>query len=135
MCGKAVLNAPFLLKYYLSWYQTQEVCDKAVDDFLPALKFVPGWFVTSKRIRRLKNLIMFYLQTVICFSLVKILVMSGNATFSTDEMGTLNFDLNNTSLNDANWDEDDSETFIHAKTMAWRNRFKQYKSFKKDISK
>ena len=48
---------------------------------------------------------MFYLQTVICFSLVKILVMSGNATFSTDEMGTLNFDLNNTSLNDANWDE------------------------------
>ena len=105
MCGKAVLNAPFLLKYYLSWYQTQEVCDKAVDDFLPALKFVPGWFVTSKRVRRLKNLIMFYLQTVICFSLVKILVMSGNATFCTDEMGTLNFDLNNTSLNDANWDE------------------------------
>ena len=78
------------------------MCDKAVDDFLPALKFVPGWFVTSKRVRRLKNLIMFYLQTVICFSLVKILVMSGNATFSTDEMGTLNFDLNNTSLNDAN---------------------------------
>ena len=105
MCGKAVLNAPFLLKYYLSWYQTQEVCDKAVDDFLPALKFVPGWFVTSKRVRRLKNLIMFYLQTVICFSLVKILVMSGNATFCTDEMGTLNFDLNNASLNDANWDE------------------------------
>ena len=105
MCGKAVLNAPFLLKYYLSWYQTQEVCDKAVDDFLPALKFVPGWFVTSKRVRRLKNLIMFYLQTVICFSLVKILVTSGNATFCTDEMGTLNFDLNNTSLNDANWDE------------------------------
>ena len=105
MCGKAVLNAPFLLKYYLSWYQTQEVCDKAVDDFLPALKFVPGWFVTSKRVRRLKNLIMFYLQTVICFSLVKILVMCGNATFSTNEMGTLNFDLNNTSLNDANWDE------------------------------
>ena len=24
------------------------MCDKAVDDFLPALKLVPVWFVTSK---------------------------------------------------------------------------------------
>ena len=27
---------------------TQEMCDKAVDDFLPALKFVPDQVVTRK---------------------------------------------------------------------------------------
>ena len=28
------------------------MCDKAVDDFLPNLKFVPDWFVTSKIIKK-----------------------------------------------------------------------------------
>ena len=34
-------------------YKTQEMCDKIVDDLLPALKFVPDWFVTSKMIKKL----------------------------------------------------------------------------------
>ena len=29
------------------------MCSKAVDDFLPALKFVPDWFVISKMIKKL----------------------------------------------------------------------------------
>ena len=29
------------------------MCDKAVDDFLPTLNFVPDWFVTSKMIKKL----------------------------------------------------------------------------------
>ena len=29
------------------------MCDKAVDDCLAALKFVPDWFVTSKMIKKL----------------------------------------------------------------------------------
>ena len=28
--------------------KTQEMCDKATDACLPALKFVPNWFVTNK---------------------------------------------------------------------------------------
>ena len=28
------------------------MCDKAIDDFLPALKFVPDWFVTNKMIKK-----------------------------------------------------------------------------------
>ena len=31
------------------------MCDKAVDDFLPALKFVPKWFITSKLVKKLYN--------------------------------------------------------------------------------
>ena len=49
------------------------MCDKAVNDFLPALKFVPDWFVTSKMI---KTLMMFYSLMIIYSSLMKILVIS-----------------------------------------------------------
>ena len=48
MCDKVVTKEHFLLKYYLDRYQTQEICDEAVDACLPALKFVPDLFVTNK---------------------------------------------------------------------------------------
>ena len=41
----------------------------------------------------------------------------------------------NINLDDVNFDEDDPETIIHVRRMGWRNRFKQRKAFKKDISK
>ena len=56
MYDKAISNDPFMLKYCLGRYKTQEMCHKAVDDFLPALKFVPVWFVTSKMIKKLDAL-------------------------------------------------------------------------------
>ena len=31
------------------------MCDKAFDDFLPALKFVPDCFLTSKMIKKVYN--------------------------------------------------------------------------------
>ena len=37
-----------MLKYCIDRYKTQEMCDKAVDDFLPTLKFVTDWFHTNK---------------------------------------------------------------------------------------
>ena len=51
MCHKAASNDPFVLEYSLNRYKTQKICDKAVDSFLPALKFVSAWFVTSKMIK------------------------------------------------------------------------------------
>ena len=45
MCDKAVSNNSFTLKYCLDRNKTQEMCDKAIDALLPALKFVPDWFV------------------------------------------------------------------------------------------
>ena len=34
-------------------YKTQEMCDKAVNDCLVALKFIFYWFVTSKMIKKI----------------------------------------------------------------------------------
>ena len=39
--------------------------------------------------------------------------------------------FNNISLGNNNFDEDDPETIIHVRLTAWRNRFKQRKTFKK----
>ena len=50
MCDKIVSKDHFKLKYCHDRYKTQEMCNKAVDDFLPALKFLPEWFVTNKMI-------------------------------------------------------------------------------------
>ena len=38
----------FMLKHCLNRHKAQELCDKAVDDFLPTLKFILDWFVTNK---------------------------------------------------------------------------------------
>ena len=43
--------------------------------------------------------------------------------------------LNDISLDDDNFDKEDPETIIHIRSLAWRNRFKQCKACKKDISK
>ena len=33
-------------------YKTQNMCDEAVDDYLAALEFIPGLFVTSKLLEK-----------------------------------------------------------------------------------
>ena len=38
MCDKAVFNNHFMLKYCFNRYKTQEMCVKAIDDFLQALQ-------------------------------------------------------------------------------------------------
>ena len=48
------------------------MCDKAVDDFLPTLNFVPDWFVTS---RMIKKLLLLSMQIKVYYTLMKILVM------------------------------------------------------------
>ena len=53
MCDKAVSKDPFVLKYCLDRYKSQEMRNKAVDAFLPTLKFVPDWFLASKMIEKL----------------------------------------------------------------------------------
>ena len=58
---------------------------------------------------------------------------SGNVTFSSDELGVLSIDLNNNNLDDINFDEDDSETIIHVRIMAWHNRLKQQEKRCKQI--
>ena len=60
---------------------------------------------------------------------------SGNVTFSSDGMGILGVDLNNVNPDDVNFNEDDPKTIFHVRLMTWRNKFKQHKAYKKDVSK
>ena len=49
---------------------------------------------------------------------------SGDAVFSCNEMGILNINLNNVSLGD-NFDEDDPNTTILIKRLAWHMKFEK----------
>ena len=44
---------PFSIRYASDPYKTQQMCYKAVDDCLDALKFVPDWCVTNKMVKKL----------------------------------------------------------------------------------
>ena len=102
--------------------------DKAVDNFLPTLKFVPDQFVTQKMIIKLYNT----LFTVDVYSFDG---DSGNVKFLTEEVGILSVNLHNISLDDANLDEDDFETIIRVRLLAWHKKLKQLKTLKKKYKK
>ena len=59
---------------------------------------------------------------------------SGNVTFSSNKMGILSVDPNNINIDDINFDENDPETIIHVKLLAWCNKFEKRKAFKKEIN-
>ena len=45
------------LSYSIDSYRTQEICYKSVDACLPALKFVPDWFVTKNKLEKLDDVV------------------------------------------------------------------------------
>ena len=53
MCNSIICADPFSIRYVPDQYKTHQMCDKAVDSCLTALKFVPDWFVGSKMIKKL----------------------------------------------------------------------------------
>ena len=50
MCGEAVDIEPRLLEFVPDHFKTQEMCDKALRDYLFSLQLVPDWFVTKERV-------------------------------------------------------------------------------------
>ena len=54
----------------------------------------------------------------------------GNVVFSCNEMSILIIDLNNINL-DKNFDEDDPDTIIHIRLLAWYIKFQKHKVLKK----
>ena len=54
-CNSIISEDPFSIRYVCDQYKTPQMCDKALDDCLAALKFVPDWFVTSKIIEKLST--------------------------------------------------------------------------------
>ena len=49
-------------------------------------------------------------------------------------MGILSIDLNNINLDDTNYDEDDPETIIHVRLLAWHSKFENCKALKKELN-
>ena len=88
------------------------MCNKAVDDFLPALKFVHDWFVTNKFIKKLFTAL-YTVDNILYFN-----EDSGDAVFPCNEMGILSIDLNKINLDHTNYDEDDPENIIHIRLFA-----------------
>ena len=124
MCDKVVSKDSFLIVYCLDKYKSQRMCEEAVDDSLAALKLISDWFVTSKMIKKLFT-VLYANDNTLYFS-----DNSGNVVFSCNKIGVLNIDLNNINL-DQNFDEDDPDTIILIKLLAWHIKFEKRKELKK----
>ena len=129
MCDKAVSQYACMLTHCLDRYKTQKKCNEAVDDSLSALKSFLDWLVTSKTIKELHS-VLFTADDIFFFDKV-----SGNATFSRDEISILGVYLNNIKIDVINFDKDDRETIVYFWVVTWHNRLKQHNAFKKHISK
>ena len=75
-----------MLKYCDAKYKTQEICHKAIDDFLPALTFFPD---TSKMIKKLSTAL-YTNENMLYFNEDNVYV-----EFYYNEMGNLSVNLNN----------------------------------------
>ena len=126
MCDKAVDEDLFLIVYCPDKYVTQKMCDEIVDYSLTLLKLIPNWFVTSKMI--IKPFTALYADQNICYFNED----SGEAAFSCSEMGIVDIDLNNISLGDK-FDEDDPDTIILMRGLAWHIKFRKREEHKKEL--
>ena len=84
-------------------------------------------FVTTKMIKELFTTL--YADENILYSNED----SGNVVFSCSEMSILNIDLNNINL-DNNFDEDDPDTIIHTRLLAWHIKFEKREALKKELN-
>ena len=55
MCDRIVSEDSLMIVYCPYKYKTQRMYDKAVDDCLAALKFIPDLFLTSKMLGKLDD--------------------------------------------------------------------------------
>ena len=102
----------------------QKVCDEAIDDSLAALELIADWFVTSKMIKEL------YTALYAGDGLLFFDEDSGDVTLCCNEMDILSVNLNNIDL-DNNFDEDDPDTTILVRLLAWHSKLKKHKAIKK----
>ena len=84
----------------------------ALDDCLPALKFIPDWFDTSKMLEKSDNAL-FTNDDIPFFD-----EDFSKVTFFTDEIGILGVDIDKINLDDDNnFDEDDPKTILHVSLL------------------
>ena len=90
------------------------MCNEAVDDTLATLKLIHNWFVTSKMIKKLFTAL-YADENILYFTEYRYI------------------DLNNTNL-DNDFDEDDPDTIILLRLLAWHIKFENRKELEKMIS-
>ena len=86
------------------------------------MKLIPNWFDTSKMIKLFAAL---YADEIMLYFNEDL----GDAVFNYNEMSIVNIDLNNTNL-DGNFDEEDPNTVILIRLVAWHTKFEKHKELK-----
>ena len=143
MCNKDADSCPSVLNYVLDHYLIQEIsdkvvskepfisccldrykkpktCDKAVNSYLLAWKFVLDWFVFNKIIEKHDNGV---------FSNDDIIIGdtdSDIATFFINDIGLNSINFKN--VNPGNFEDCDPETINHVIFMSCFNRYKQHQA-------
>ena len=128
MCERINSEIPFSLRYVLDQYKTQQMCIKAVDDCLAALKLAPDRFVPRKMIKKL------FPVSYVDENILYLNEDSSNVEFNYNETSICNIDLNCIKLDDNNFDEDDPDTIIHVGLLAGNIKFEKRKAFKKELN-
>ena len=126
MGDRFVYEDPFMLIYCPDRYKTQKTCKEAVNDCLGALKFIPDWFVTSKMIEKFHDALLAN-DDILFFN-----EDFNKVIFFANQMDILAVDLDKTNLDvDNNFDEDDPDTIVYVRLLAWHNKFEKRKPFRK----
>ena len=127
MYDSVVSENSSMIVYCSNRNKTQRMCDESVDDCLEALKFVPDWFVTSKMLEKINNALLAH-DDMFFFN-----KDFHKVTFITNQINVLAVDLNKINFgNDNNFDEDDSDTNIHARLLVWHSKYEKRQALKKD---
>ena len=115
MCKRVVSEEPFVIIYSPYRYKTQKMCDEAADDYLGALNFFTDRFVTSKMLEKFHDTLLAN-DDILFFN-----EDFNTVTFFVNEMDILVVDLDKINLDeDNNFDEDDFDTIIHVRLLAWQ---------------
>ena len=91
------------------------------------MNIIPDWFFTNKMIKKLFTSLNAFENTLYFNE------DFGNVEFNCDEIGILNIDLNNINLDD-NFDENDPDTIILIRLLAWHIKFEKPKGHRKNKS-
>ena len=127
--NKTLKKNPIMLKYCSEKYMTQKMCDKALEGCLWTWKFVADWFVSSKIIEILNNVV--FSNNDIGFDYID----SDIVTFFSDDMEIYTIDLSNINLDGNGNNDDDLETMIHVRLMSLVNEYKECKGCNEELSK
>ena len=111
------------VRYVPGEYKTQQIVDKADDDCLTALIFLHDWFVTSIMI---KNFLLICTVMKIYATLMKILPVLYFPVMK--YVFLIIIDLNDINLDDTSYEEDDLDTIILIRLLAWHNKFQKHKN-------